>query len=468
MSNGNVAHDARSAERCVAIADSTHSGKDSKQLVSAANAEGVDDGMETMGDARRASEVAGENASRKQLGRTRRSRARNSSAMLERLAATPGFIEDQPAEQQGLVIARRRTPRMASLNAAAKVNLFFEPSSPLAGRSMFEIQEHSKPKPERRSSDQKCGSDSPTSHENDSVFAHQGEFPEQDGFPHQEISSTSTEPCDLSENGSNGDARQDEEGSEDSEVFLENGERDQECRKRRQLEADSTSERVKKCRKISSVVGLESYSKNGSTEDQEIDPGFEPEMECDTTTDSPPKKMVDACIQVDLPRPSSSQSNVKHVRVLSVPIRGQLVTSSGSFPFTKKHVVTPVTPSRPPPELTISKATNTKRAAGLNAQAMMNAMLASNGPLSKYKGVDNLSDEGVRSKPKSKESKMPLISLKIPKINFAATSTSTFSAGRSRPAGNPVKSTYLKTLNIQLEKLVKDRERNEPRQMKVL
>ena len=54
-----------------------------------------------------------------------------------------------------------------------------------------------------------------------------------------------------------------------------------------------------------------------------------------------------------------------------------------------------------------------------------------------------------------------------PKINFAATSTSTMSAGRGRPAGNPLKNIHLKNLNIHLEKLAAQRARAEPRVPKV-
>ena len=415
-------------ETLLAFASSTYLGKGAEQ------ADGRNMEIGTMNDALLDTNDNGQQQSRG----ARRSRARNSNAMLDRLAATPGFV-DKAAEPEGAAIAeRRRTPRMASLNAAAKVNLFFEPSSPLAGRSMVEIQEHAKPK---------AGEKRPSGSE---VFFGHRELPHSArqqfgsmGFSQQEISSTSSEPFDLSEKGS----VVEDSGSDDSEVFEENGvDSHYSCRKRR-LEADSTSEAIKRPRQ---APELRNSAQNGDIELE----CSEFDMECDTTTISPPRTMVDACIQVDLPKSSTTHPKPKPLRMLSVPIRGQLVTSSGSFPFTKKHVVSPVTPAKPPPELTVSRATSTKRTAGLNAKAMVNAMLASNGPLSKYKSMTGNLMDGARRKPKVKEGKTPFAPLKIPKINFAATSTSTFSAGRSRPAGNPVKNVQLKSLNLHLEKLL--------------
>lgn len=403
--------------------------------------------------------------------RARRSRTRHTS-MLERLAPTPGYVDKTPMDFEGGSLAQRRTPRMASLNAAAKVNVFFEPSSPLAGRSLFEIQQHSHTikKPSTRNSTERRLSDKGNS--NSAYVAEnydREEFTDSDVFLQGEVTSTWDAPRSKGVIVSPKEFESLAENTASSHFeFVTNGHRAGRDNFKRKPEADSTSEDERNAKRIhidggGELVALDTAEMvgfEGVDEDQEI--------ECDTTTDSPPKTMVDVCIQVDLPRPP-----LKHVRVLSVPIKGQLVTSVGSVPFTKSHLVTPVTPSRPPPELKMSKTATTKRAVGLNNQAMENAFVANDGPLAKYKSVGGLIDERSKAR-KSKDlvNKMPAsssnsVTLKIPKINFAATSTSTMSAGRGRPAGNPLKSIQLKNLNIQLEKLAAERARAEPRLPKV-
>lgn len=389
--------------------------------------------------------------------RTRRSRTRHTS-MLERLAPTPGYVDKTSMDFEGGSLAQRRTPRMASLNAAAKVNVFFEPSSPLAGRSLFEIQQHSHTtkKPPTRSSTERRLSDKSNSSSTDSYK--RDDFADSDVFLQGEVTSTWDAPRSkgviVSPSEFESSVGSADEGHFE---FFTNGHRT--GKDKRKPEADSTSEDERNTKRIH-------LEDRGEVFAEEIR-GFEGEdgqdIECDTTTDSPPKTMVDVCIQVDLPRPPP----VKHVRVLSVPIKGQLVTSAGAVPFTKSHLVTPVTPSRPPPELKMSKTATTKRTVGLDNQAMENVFVANDGPLAKYKAVGGLIDERSKvKKAKENTNKTPAasgVTLKIPKINFAATSTSTMSAGRGRPAGNPLKSIHLKNLNIQLEKLAAERARAEPR-----
>lgn len=388
--------------------------------------------------------------------RARRSRTRNTS-MLERLAPTPGYVDKTSLDVEGGSLAQRRTPRMASLNAAAKVNVFFEPSSPLAGRSMFEIQQHSHTtkKPPTRSSTERRQSDRSENN------LGREEFVDSDVFVQGEVTSTwdalKSKGVIVSPNEFD-NADKVEDGSCGHFEFFTNGHRG--GKDKRKPEADSTSEDERNAKRIHLIGDIESRD-TGVKETMGFDEG---EIECDTTTDSPPKTMVDVCIQVDLPRPP-----VKHVRVLSVPIKGQLVTSAGSVPFTKSHLVTPVTPSKPPPELKMSKTAVTRRTVGMSNQAMENVFVANDGPFAKFKAVGGLIDERSKAK-KAKEltnkipaSCPPPVTLKIPKINFAATSTSTMSAGRGRPAGNPLKNVHLKNLSQQLEKLAAERARAEPR-----
>lgn len=398
--------------------------------------------------------------------RTRRARTRHTS-MLERLAPTPGFVDKTPIDCEGGSLAQRRTPRMASLNAAAKVNVFFEPSSPLAGRSLMEIQHHSHvvKKPPSRSSTERSHSDKANSNSAENSYEKE-EFADSEVFLQGEVTSTWDAPRSKGVIVSPKDFESLKENTASSHFeFVTNGHRTGRDHKRKP-EADSTSEGERNAKKIHLDGGSEPVIMNAE-EMRLFEGGDESrEIECDTTTDSPPKTMVDQCIQVDLPRPEA-----KHMRVLSVPIKGQLVTSAGAVPFTKSHLVTPVTPSRPPPELKMSKTATTKRTVGLNNQAMENAFVANDGPLSKYKAVGGLLNEKSRAK-KAKElvNKVPAsssVTLKIPKINFAATSTSTMSAGRGRPAGNPLKSIQIKNLNVQLEKLAAERARAEPKIPKV-
>lgn len=386
----------------------------------------------------------------------RKSGARMPSSLLDRLASTPGFVDKPSVEVEGDSLARRRTPRMASLNAAAKVNLFFEPSSPLAGRSMNEIQHHATRRKSSLEREMEASFRNGTGYvddEDDDIFENN------DDYVSQEISSTS-----------DGHFQNELEVPKENQIKSETKTKSHIFTngntiigklggQKRKFEPDSTSEGVKRSRK--------KFDINNMLFQREQQLG----MECDTTTDPCYKTMVDACIQVDLPRPTP----LKHIRVLSVPIKGQIYTSSGSIPFTKSHLVAPGPPAKPPIEHTLSKKASTKRTASLNAQAMLNAMMSRDGPLHKYKSAGNFLAQRSKYNKSSKENvatKLPkdyvnLMPLRIPKINFAATSTSNFSVGRHRPAGNPIKSIYLKNLNMDLEKLQADYAR-EPRKHKVI
>lgn len=379
-------------------------------------------------------------------GSRRKSRTRIASSLLDRLAPTPGFVDKTSVEVDSDSLARRRTPRMASLNAAAKVNLFFEPSSPLAGRNMNEIQHHASRRKSSVDRDYDDGFHNGAGYDDDDDY---DDIFGTDDSATNEISSTS----DNSLNNEVGVLKENQVQFETS--ALTNGNLlEAKVGQKRKVEADSTSEGVKRGRKKFDINNMLFQR------EQEL------EIECDTTTDY--KTMVDACIQVDLPRP------LKHIRVLSVPIKGHIYTSNGSIPFTKSHLVKPGPTAKPPIEHTISKTASTKRTASLNAQAMLNAMMARDGPLHKYRNAGEFLMQQSKYKKSSKENVAAKISkdvvnlspLRVPKINFAATSTSNFSVGRHRPAGNPIKNIYLKNLNMQLEKLQAESAR-EPRKHKV-
>lgn len=377
----------------------------------------------------------------------RRGRARMTSSLLDRLAPTPGFVDKPSVDVDNGSLARRRTPRMASLNAAAKVNLFFEPASPIAGRS--EGHHHS-----RRISKSSSDKDYDDGLRNGSTLCDDDLF-ENDECVSQEISSTSDGYLTFESLTAQEKQENVQYIPKGKDILVENGSPEgPKIGQKRKLEAaDSTSEgtgTVKRGRKKFNINNM-LYER-----EQQL------EMECDTTTDAIIKTMVDACIQVDLPRPPPQ---LKHIRVLSVPIKGQIYTPSGSIPFTKSHLITPGAPPRPPLEHTISKKASTKRTASLNAQAMLNAMMAKDGPLHKMKNAGNLLIPHAKNSKSSKENiatknsqnSVNVAPLRIPKINFAATSTSHFSLGRHRPAGNPVRNIYLKSWNMQLEKLQAER-----------
>jgi len=379
----------------------------------------------------------------------RKTRTRIASSLLDRLAPTPGFVDKTSVEVDNDSLARRRTPRMASLNAAAKVNLFFEPSSPLAGRNAHDGQHHSSRRKSSIDRDYDEGLRNGDGYDDDDY----DDLFETDDSATNEISSTS----DNSLNNEVGILKENKVQFDNRASNLTNGNLlEAKVGQKHKLEADSTSEGVKRGRKKFDINNMLFQR------EQQI------EMECDTTTDY--KTMVDACIQVDLPRPTP----LKHIRVLSVPIKGHIYTSSGSIPFTKSHLVKPGPTAKPPIEHTISKTASTKRTASLNAQAMLNAMMARDGPLHKYRNAGEFLMQQSKYKKSSKENVAAKIAkdvvnlspLRVPKINFAATSTSNFSVGRHRPAGNPIKNIYLKNLNMQLEKLQAESAR-EPRQHKV-
>lgn len=411
-----------------------------------------------------------------------RNRTRSKSSMLDRLLPTPGFVDKPQLDTQGGVLARRRPPRMAGLNAAAKVNLFFEPSSPLAGKSL-EIFHHSH-NPKRNSRKHSTTSDEGSRSSETGSTESAGLLKDNLHSPLESSSGSfhhikTEEWCPSSDKDINNGflSNKINESRKHSHRHVEQS-------MKRGVVPDSSSDLVRNIKKprsdyrdSGSSSYLESLMKNGDQREQEgnIDSSdMEGELECDTTTENP--TMVDVCIQVDLPRPQSAfKATDKHrVRVLNVPVRAKLQTNTTTLNFTKNHVVGPLPPLKPTKEQLMSKTVNTKRTASLNAQAMVNAMLGSEGPLSKLKNAGNLFVQHAKVKvlggSSAKENinggkgvLIPVPPLRIPKINFAATSTSTFSAGGRRPVGNPVKSIHLKNFNVQR---LADRRPREPKVIK--
>lgn len=152
------------------------------------------------------------------------------------------------------------------------------------------------------------------------------------------------------------------------------------------------------------------------------------------------KEVVDVGLQVKLPKinpsknhDSSIQCTCRPPTVMDIPLKSYVSTYANgtlvSIPITKTHRLNPQVPEKPLPELAQGDLANrSKRVAGLNSRAMLNAILC------EERHVPSVQNEAkpARKLPQKKSyyehglSNTVPSKLKIPKINFAATSTSNF------------------------------------------
>ena len=346
--------------------------------------------------------------------------------MVNRLAPTPGFVDKNslPAD----LMTRSRVRRVASLNAAAKVNVFFEPSSPLAGRSISDITTHSK-----------------KVHEED-------EFQE---FIDESYSVKPRRPrlANISPNNSNF-LRSPELLNEAAHAFIGNTRelnsensvtlkhlQDNPSSLKRFQEADGELYEAKRA-KLDAGFMRHKYEQNGDYNTFISDRRF-----------VKGKEVVDVGLQVKLPRKSGLnrdspiQCTCRSSTVMDIPVKSYVSTYANgtlvSIPITKTHRLSPQVPEKPLPELVQGNLANrSKRVAGLNSRAMLNAILCEERqippvqnakPARKLPQKKSYYEHGLSNTVPSK--------LKIPKINFAATSTSNF--GGRKMVGNQKTSTTL-------------------------
>ncbi len=183
----------------------------------------------------------------------------------------------------------------------------------------------------------------------------------------------------------------------------------------------------------------------------EVLPGNLSNCTCNTpensSNDTPP---VTTCYKIPPTVPGNS---------LNVPLRSSILTKttthSIAIPFTKTHVLSHMDmgnlenfPSQ------VSNVQSNKRMASLNAIAMMNAMKVLDKP---FLSLTNLNSGTSKRRDIDRSDRNGSGPIRIPKINFQATSTSKFGGSNKGKVINPAKSTQLKSLSSQLEKLMENK-----------
>ena len=322
--------------------------------------------------------------------------------LVHRLAPTPGFVDKNslPSDLQ----SRRRVRRVASLNAAAKVNVFFEPSSPLAGRSLTDIMQHSK-----------------------KVQGSESDCDEQSSDPGWMKPKTRPRLVCISKSDSN------------------------------YLQSPSLLSAAAHSSLRSAGVLNDENIPNGSSLKREPDDSSTDEVDTKRTKLDQNgryatiitnrrfqngKEVVDVGLQVELSKKrapatmsgnKAAQCTCRMSNEIDIPVKSYVSTYVNgtlvSIPITKTHKLIPQVPEKPLPELTQGDiACRSKRIAGLNSRAMLNAILTQDRKLPSTQVVTKqrktLAKKGCYEH--GLNNTVPSM-LKIPKINFAATSTSNFS-----------------------------------------
>ena len=403
--------------RAVGYMDSISETRDDEKNNEALSYQGEEDG--TLLDSECNVAVNGDNVGNEGTVEDAKSKhGRQLKTMVNRLAPSPGFVDKNSLPSD--LMTRKRVKRVASVNAAAKVTFILEQSSPLAGRSMNNINSHSKK----------------LQHEdNFQEFADESYTVKPRGRPRLENISTNNSsflknPQVLSDTAHAYFANSSE--SENSVTLT--GRRENSLK--RLPENDAEFFKAKRVKMDGGFMGRK-YEQNGDYNTIITDRRF-----------VKGKEVVDVGLQVKIPkvksskdRDSSIQCTCRSSTMMDIPVKSYVSTYANgtlvSIPITKTHRLTPQVPEKPLPELAQGDLANrSKRVAGLNSRAMLNAILCEE---RQVPAVDNTT-KPTRKLPQKKSyyehglSNTVPSKLKIPKINFAATSTSNF--GGRKVIGN--------------------------------
>ena len=335
--------------------------------------------------------------------------------MVNRLAPTPGFVDKNSLPSD--LMSRSRVRREASLNAAAKVNFILEPSSPLAGRSITDITKHSKKVQDEEDYEE---------------FSDEGYPVKPRGRPRlASISPNNSNflrnPELLNETGHGFIGNAHVLNSENSLALKQLHENSSPLK--RFQEADGEMYEAKRAKLDGGGFMRQKFEQNGDYSTIISDRRF-----------VKGKEVVDVGLQVKIPKikpgknhDSPLQCTCRPSTVVDIPVKSYVSTYANgtliSIPITKTHRLAPQVPEKPLPELAQGDLANrSKRVAGLNSRAMLNAILCEDRQLSSAQNVG----KPPRKLPQKKSyyehglSNTVPSKLKIPKINFAATSTSNF------------------------------------------
>ena len=366
----------------------------------------------------------------------------DSSLIIKELQTSKGFVDKVDLDlKSDELMPMRRTPRMASLNAIAKVNAVLESYSPVAGKAASETREkcHYKktehgvrPKVDKR---RKRSTSSVTQTDdiifytsikgehNEWMMSGSGDVFQQHTAEHQPISDSRV--------SSTSNWASEEEGTMTKDKAV------QTVVNHKAVQTDlllfdssfaANSPSSCTCGYLDNVSSQEHAS-----------PG-------DDEATWPPPHVPCTVYRI----PPTITTNTLNVPVCS-SISTKTSTHTMAIPFTKTHMLAH-TDAKQFEASPIISADGKKRMASLNAIAMMNAMKVLDRPLFGYEHGAVPSSSRIE-----KTYRQNYGTIRIPRINFQATSTSKFSiGGKSRPGG-AVKSSHMKSLSNELEQLIENK-----------
>ena len=391
-------------------------------------------------------------SSLKEKHRVKRDRGRLS--LMKELQTSTGFVDKVDLSMTpGESMLLRRKPRMASLNAIAKVNAVLESYSPLAGRSMHQVREIAqakktdhglKPKQDKR---RKRSTSSVTQTDDILFFA--------------SMKSDNNEWL-ISGGSANDVFKQptfvfDEQPISDSRVSSTSN---LVCEDEYTMTKDKAVQTVVNHKAVQTdafllddVISANSPSSCtcGYLDSISLNENVSPTRSstvCQTDISAANVAIASTVYRI----PPTITTNTLHVPLCS-SISTKTTTHTIAIPFTKMHQLVHTdmrhaqAVQRHGPSVQ-----NSKRMASLNAIAMMNAMKVFDRPLFDY--PHESTEVASRRREHENFGKQGPNQIRVPKINFQATSTSKFSIGSKGKVVNPVKAAHIKNLSSQIEQLI--------------
>ena len=357
------------------------------------------------------------------------------TTIIRELQTSKGFVDKVDLDE---LVPMRRTPRMASLNAIAKVNAVLESYGPKAANDLREKVHCKKSEYGLRSKEDKRRKRSASSvtqtddvifftsikgEHNEWMMSGSGDvfqqLVEQQPISDSRVSSTSAGTLEEESTAATKDKAVqtmiNHKAVQTDLLFLDNASSPSSCT----------------CGYIENVNWMEQMSPPQARDDAE---------------------WLVPCTVYRVP--PTITANTLNVPVCS-SISTKTTTHTIAIPFTKTHVLTH-TDLKEMDENTNISTQGSKRMASLNAMAMMNAMKVLDRPfLSFAPGSTAVSSRGHHEY--DRPDKGHFGQIRIPRINYQATSTSKFSmSGRSKP-GSTVKSSQMKSLSNHLEDLLESK-----------
>lgn len=365
------------------------------------------------------------------------------TSIIRELQTSKGFVDKVELNE---LLPMRRTPRMASLNAIAKVNAVLESYSANGGKTVNDLRDKNNHKKSSeyglRSKEEKSRkrSTSSVTQTDDIIFftSVKGEHKEWMMSGSGDVFHQAAEEQPISDSmvssTSNLAAEEENTTTKDKAVqtvvnhkavqtdllLFENS-----------VTANSPSSCT--CGYLENVNSLEHRSPSQDSDDLNWVPQHVP------------------CTVYRIPPTISSNT-------LNVPLCSSLSTKTTThtiaIPFTKTHILEH-TEMKDFEESTNLSTQSNKRMASLNAVAMMNAIKILDRPL--FGDTDEGTAVSSRGREFERSERRHLGQIRIPRITYQATSTSKFSMGGKSKMGNVVRASQMKSLSNHLEHLIESK-----------